>query len=236
MTSNFISCIIVNEIRREAKITKIYVITGHGGVGKTNFSINLALRLRNEKSERKITVCDLDTVNPYFRMADFMQLCNANRIKLLAPRFANTNLDIPAIDFDMTAEILSSDVFIVDAGGDDAGAAVLRTYHEPLTDKDTEILYLVNFCCRLTSDANSALEIMREIEASSGLRHTAYVNNTNMGTATTVKTILDGLKTSEEFAKVSELPLFANTFDDKINADIPDKFPCKIFVGPVWNK
>lgn len=218
------------------KNTKTYVITGHGGVGKTNFSINLALRLRAQKSKEKITICDLDTVNPYFRTADLTQLCTANGVKLLAPRFANTNLDIPAIDFDMAAESLGSDFFIVDTGGGDVGATVLKTYREIFLHENTEILYVVNFCRRLTSDANSTLELMREIEVSSGLRHTAYVNNTNMGEATTVKTILNGMKTSREFAEISGLPLFANMLDYRINTDIMDKFPCKIFVDTIWNK
>ena len=51
---------------------KINIITGHYGSGKTNVSVNMALDLA-EKGE-KVTVVDLDIVNPYFRTADFKEL------------------------------------------------------------------------------------------------------------------------------------------------------------------
>ena len=46
---------------------RITVITGHYGCGKTNLSVNLAVKAA-EKWE-KVTVVDLDLVNPYFRTA-----------------------------------------------------------------------------------------------------------------------------------------------------------------------
>ena len=51
---------------------KINIITGHYGSGKTNVSVNMALDLA-AKGE-KVTVVDLDIVNPYFRTADFKEL------------------------------------------------------------------------------------------------------------------------------------------------------------------
>ena len=44
---------------------RITLITGHYGSGKTNFAVNLALRQAAEG--KKVTVVDLDIVNPYFR-------------------------------------------------------------------------------------------------------------------------------------------------------------------------
>lgn len=52
--------------------SKITVITGHYGCGKTNVAVNIALKLAEE--EKKVTVVDLDIVNPYFRTADFGEL------------------------------------------------------------------------------------------------------------------------------------------------------------------
>ena len=51
---------------------RITLITGHYGSGKTNFAVNLALRQAAEG--KKVTVVDLDIVNPYFRTADFAEL------------------------------------------------------------------------------------------------------------------------------------------------------------------
>lgn len=78
---------------------KINIITGHYGSGKTNVSVNMALDLA-EKGE-KVTVVDLDIVNPYFRTADFKELFGEHNISLTVPTYANSNLDIPALGFEI---------------------------------------------------------------------------------------------------------------------------------------
>ncbi len=44
---------------------RIQMITGHYGSGKTEYAVNLALRLAAEG--KKTVLADLDIVNPYFR-------------------------------------------------------------------------------------------------------------------------------------------------------------------------
>ena len=55
---------------------RITLITGHYGSGKTNFAVNLALQ--QAAAGKKVTVVDLDIVNPYFRTADFADLFAEN--------------------------------------------------------------------------------------------------------------------------------------------------------------
>ena len=49
---------------------KITIVTGHFGSGKTNFSINLARHAA--QGGARVTLIDMDIVNPYFRSADFV--------------------------------------------------------------------------------------------------------------------------------------------------------------------
>ena len=44
---------------------RITILCGHYGTGKTNVAVNLALAMA--KTSEKVTVADLDIVNPYFR-------------------------------------------------------------------------------------------------------------------------------------------------------------------------
>ena len=74
---------------------KIIAVTGHYGSGKTNLAVNLAVDFAKEGE--RVTIIDLDIVNPYFRTADFSELFGSLGIKLVAPQFANTNLDIPSL-------------------------------------------------------------------------------------------------------------------------------------------
>ena len=50
------------------KHARITLLAGHYGSGKTNIAVNYALALR--QIEQRVTIADLDTVNPYFRTKD----------------------------------------------------------------------------------------------------------------------------------------------------------------------
>ena len=74
---------------------KIIIIVGHYGCGKTNFAVNLALDVA--ASGEKTTLFDLDIVNPYFRSADHKEMLEQKGIELVAPLFAGSNVDAPAL-------------------------------------------------------------------------------------------------------------------------------------------
>ena len=90
---------------------KITVLTGQYGAGKTNLAVNLAFEMCRYG---KVTVTDLDIVNPYFRTSDFTEIFEKKNIKLISPVYANTNLDIPVLDFDMRFETENTDFHIVE--------------------------------------------------------------------------------------------------------------------------
>ena len=107
-------------------LKRIVVVVGHYGSGKTNFSVNLAVDLK--AAGRDVILVDLDIVNPYFRSADFGALLEEKGIGLIAPVYARSNLDVPALDGRLDAVIESDKTLVIDVGGDDAGAAALGRY------------------------------------------------------------------------------------------------------------
>ena len=103
------------------QLNKLTIIYGHYGCGKTNLSINLALDLARQG--KRVTLVDLDIVNPYFRSSDYTPMLQEKGIKVVAPQFAGTNLDLPSLSAEIYAAFdTSSGYVIVDVGGDDAGA------------------------------------------------------------------------------------------------------------------
>ena len=154
---------------------KITVVTGHYGSGKTNFSANLAIKLAGEG--KKVTVADLDIVNPYFRSADFAELFREKNVTLAAPMFANTNLDIPAISFDLERIAEEDGYLIVDVGGDEDGAAALGRYANGFSahSDNIEVVYVVNMYRYLTGTAEGAVQFMNEIAYASRLKHTEHL-------------------------------------------------------------
>lgn len=216
---------------------KVIVVTGHYGAGKTNFSVNAALEIRRREPQARITVCDLDIVNPYFRTADFTQLFKENDIKLITPEFANSSLDIPALNFDPAGEYAATDYLIADVGGDDSGAVALGRYADILKNADSfSMLYVINKYRRMTSSAEEAAELMREIERSAKLNHTAIVNNSNLGDQTDAETVKKSAEFAKEVCRSTGLPLCCTAVNEKISVDAERLFPCKIYVKPVWSE
>lgn len=190
---------------------KISIVTGHFGSGKTNISANLAIELA--KSGEKVTVADLDIVNPYFRTADFEELFAGHAVEMVKPLYANTNLDIPAISFDLERIASEEGYLIVDVGGDDDGALALGRYtgaFEAFAGQ-LEFYYVVNRYRYLTREPEEALELLQAIEAASRMKATALINNSNLGKETTAEHILEGRAYAEKIASACGLPLAFTT-------------------------
>ncbi|MCH5192480.1 MAG: cobalamin biosynthesis protein CobQ [Oscillospiraceae bacterium] len=215
---------------------KINIVTGHYGSGKTNFSANLAVSLA-DRGER-VTAVDLDIVNPYFRSADFGELFSGKNVELVAPMYANSNLDIPAISFDLERIVSEDGYVVIDVGGDDAGAIALGRYAEAFsayTDR-IDMLYVVNCRRFLTRTASEALELMYEIEAAANMKHTAIVNNTNLLYETTAEVLEQSEGFAKEIAEKAGLPIAYTCVPLGISSKVTNPFPVEIYVKKVWEE
>lgn len=217
---------------------KITIITGHYGSGKTNFSVNLAVKAAAEG--KSVTIADLDLVNPYFRTADFEDMFREKGIKMIAPDFANSNLDMPSIQFDVEQLAVNEDCLIIDVGGDDAGATALGRYAEALAEfsDDIDMFYVINQRRTLTSNADEATVLMYEIENAARMKHTAIVNNTNLGCETSPEIIRESAEFAKEVCEKTGLPLKYTTCPEDIASSVsaPELFPVKVYVKPIWEQ
>ena len=205
---------------------RITLITGHYGSGKTNFAVNLALRQAAEG--KKVTVVDLDIVNPYFRTADFAELFEQNGIHLEKTLYANTSLDIPAISFDLARLAYEEECLIIDVGGDDAGATALGRYAEMLRSYQAELdmWYVVNRYRYLTAQPQQAAR----------LQPTGIVNNSNLGSETTAELILEAVPYAKTIAEAAGLPLICTTYREDLPVQVENGFPVQVYVKPVWEQ
>ncbi|MDR0903531.1 MAG: cobalamin biosynthesis protein CobQ [Ruminococcus sp.] len=210
----------------------IYIIIGHYGSGKTNFACNLAEKLSVDGST---AIVDLDIVNPYFRTADYTRELEAAGVKVIASDFQTSTLDIPSLTFDINALTGDFDNLIIDAGGDDEGAKVLGRYKNAFSDKPKTILYVVNFRRYLTRTAEDALEILREIEAVSGVRADTIVNNTNLAEETTAQTIIDSDNECQKLSNLSGIKNIITVIPENITLTVKNPFTVKIIVNKPWN-
>ncbi len=209
------------------KMKPLNIITGHYGSGKTNIAVNLALLEKKLFPAKKISIADVDIVNPYFRTADSRALLEENGIEVLLPEFANSNVDIPALPPKLITLFECGDenaVSIIDVGGDD-GAVALGMYKSLINKADYEMFYVINAYRPLISDPHDAIDCMREIETVSGVRVTSIINNSSIGEETTARDILDSVSYARECERLAKIPLAAHTYCAKYAPDAPDIFP-----------
>ena len=211
---------------------RLTLFAGHYGSGKTNIAVNYALQLAREG--KKVCIADLDIVNPYFRTADSADVLKEAGIDLISPKFANSNVDLPALPAEAYRLVEDKSSYgIMDIGGDDRGAYALGRY-TPFIKKENNyrMIFVANCYRALTRTATDALEVMREIEAACGLRFTDIVNNSHLGNFTDVQTLLDSQPFIEQLCELSGLPLYLTTvradLAEEVSAHIPNVLPLQL--------
>ena len=211
---------------------RLTVLCGHYGTGKTNCAVNMAMDLKRQYP--KVAVADLDIVNPYFRTKDSEAEFEKAGIELICSRYANTNLDIPALPENLYRITENRDTkMILDIGGDDSGAIVLgRLASAILDENDYEMLTVINKYRPLTPDVESTVEVLREIEASSRIPFTGIVNNSNLGEETTPEDVAASLKYAEDVASAMGIPVVMTTVKadlyEELAGKIPNLFPLQL--------
>jgi len=203
---------------------RLTLFAGHYGSGKTNIAVNYAFALRRAGYE-KVAIADLDIVNPYFRTKDSETELTAAGIRLISPRFANTNVDLPALPAEAYALVEDKSLHaVMDIGGDDRGAYALGRYADAIkAENDFRMAFVANCYRPLTREPEEALEVMREIEAAGHVPFTCIVNNANLGHETTAEDVLRARAYMEKLSELSGLPIWLTTAEESVAAQLAGK-------------
>ena len=213
---------------------RVNVFMGHYGSGKTFVAVNYAIALR--KLNKKVSIYDLDIVNPYFRTIDATNVLDKNGVELVVSPFAETNVDIPAMNaksYKMVDDLTS--YAVADIGGDDRGALALGRFRDKIKEENNYHAYfVVNPYRPETRTIEGALEVKAEIEKAGGLPFTAIVNNANLGAETTIDNILYGIQFTEELSKITGLPVkFSAVRVDIIDENLKNKIKDILPIEPI---
>lgn len=199
---------------------RLTLFAGHYGSGKTNIAVNYAMFLAEEG--KKVCIADLDIVNPYFRTKDSERELRDRGIELISSRYANTNVDLPALPAESYRLVQDKSIFgVVDIGGDDRGAYALGRFADAIKEEGNyRMAFVINRHRPLTSTVEDTVEIMREIETASGIKFNCIVNNSNIGTETTAEIFMDSVKYAEEVSRATGLPIWLHTVEKSIVGEI----------------
>lgn len=220
----------------EAK--RVTLFSGHYGSGKTNVALNYAIYLK-EKGE-DVEIYDMDIVNPYFRTLDGKDILDKHGIPLVVSDYANTNVDVPAMNSGAYRMIHDkSKLAVVDVGGDDRGALALGRFEKALKEEGNfDMLLVINKYRFETQNAQDTLEIMREIEYACGIPFTGIVNDSNLGKETTKQTVLNSLDFANDVSKLTGLPVKFTCVErglyEELKNEINNLVPIDVIHYGVW--
>lgn len=186
---------------------RITIFSGHYGSGKTNIAVNYALALK--KTGKQVAIYDLDVVNPYFRTVDAESTLSKAGVELIVSPFAETNVDIPAMNAASYKMVDDKNSFaVIDLGGDDRGALALGRFSDRIKEENDYDNYLVvNPYRPETRDIKGLIQIKNEIEYAGRIPFTGIVNNANLGNETDVSVIKRGMEFCKEVSKETGLPI-----------------------------
>jgi len=215
----------------------IIIICGHYGCGKTNLALNMAADFASRGEA--VTLVDLDIVNPYFRSSDYADFIQDHNIEIVAPTFAHSNLDLPALPAEMYSIFTRKGRRIIDVGGDDAGATALGRFARQFQNVPYTMLYVINKYRIQSQDPATACELLREIEQASRLKAHYVVNNSHLMEYTTADTIIDSMQFADQTAQILSMSLAFTAAQGDIAEQVQIKtglklYPVDIIVKKPW--
>ncbi len=183
----------------------VTVFYGLYGSGKTEISINYALRLREQGMD--VTIVDLDAVTPYFRVRDVRDHLVSQGIVVVAPKESVRHADLPVLPEGVrTALGREEGAVVIDVGGDPTGARVLGGLSDALS-KEAKGYFVVNSRRPFTRTVEDAAKAVEKISASAGLTATGLVANTHLTDETTVEDVVYGAAFARELGQRIGLPV-----------------------------
>ena len=214
------------------------IFCGHYGSGKTEVSLNYAINLA--KQGKKVSIVDMDIVNPYFRTADARKILNEYSIEMIASEFANSNLDIPTIPQEVKKVFFDTDrVIVFDVGGDDDGAFALGQFNSFFQKEEYKMTLVVNTKRPLTGEMTELYDMAKRIEFASRLKFTDVANNTNIGKLTDSKTLMSDYQEIVSLSEKLGIPITMQCGLDTALSELPeelkkDRFPMQIYIKMPW--
>ncbi len=199
---------------------RLKIIIGAYGSGKSEISVNMALAMRKSFPDDKVLLADLDIVNPFYRSADASKVLEENKIRLISPMYANSNVDAP---------VLSGEVYVIfddesyrgvfDIGGEDMGATILGSMKTRLDKSGADLLMAVNTRRPFTATVDEIIMMASELTEASKMNITGFINNTNVLEDTKPEDIIEGERIVREVEQKTGIPLVMTTVMDGVMPD-----------------
>ncbi len=168
----------INNGFRLPDLRRVTVFVGAYGSGKSEVSVNYALWL---SSLGRVSLADLDTINPFYRSADAGTWLDEAGVRLIKPVYANTNIDVPSFGGEVFSLFDTPGQYaVLDIGGEDLGARVVSSLHSRFDPAETSLYMVANLLRPFTSSADRIAAVAQTLVEAAGLPLAGLVDNTNL--------------------------------------------------------
>ncbi len=187
--------------------TPLTMVVGSYGSGKTEISVNLAVATRMRGC--RVSVADLDIVNPYFRCREAQVLMREHGVRVVIPPGAQQFADLPIVVPEIKGMLEPQEgVFsIFDVGGDEVGARLLSSFSEPLKGRPYRLLQVINSRRPFTSTLEGCIRMKEGLEESSRLKVGGFIVNSHLITDTTIEVVLEGFELAQKLSEETGVPI-----------------------------
>jgi hypothetical protein len=185
-----------------AGLRRVCVFGGGFGSGKSEVAVNFAAALAS--SGRRVRLADLDVVNPYFRSREAREALHAAGVELLLPSEELMMADMPVIPPEVRGALAAGDgTLVIDLGGGPVGARVMASIADALPAAECDGMFVLNSRRPFTSTAARAVQMVRDIERTSGLTMNRVVVNSHLIDQTDAAVISEGVGLAREVCSVT---------------------------------
>lgn len=224
-------------IRCWLEASRLTALVGHFGTGKTEAAINMALALA--ELGHRVTLADLDIVDPYFRSRERAELLLRGGVQLITSSQAHINADVPALPAQVQALLEPDSGFgVLDVGGDASGARVLSRYRTALLNAKVRLLCVLNANRPLTDTPARAITYLNQIQDSARLPVTGLINNTHLCGRTEPKDVLAGAELARAVSAQTGIPLVCHMAQKALLPLLPPLaepvFPIQLYMTKPW--
>lgn len=223
-------------------MAKKTIYLGQYGSGKTELSLSRAFLLSGEG--RKVTLVDLDIVNPYFRSGEKKKILNEKGIRVIMPNFEGTNVAVPSLPGEINSVFDDKDTYtVLDVGGSPSGAAALGRYSKMIKECSYETVLVVNVLRPFTETPEEIYEMAKAIKAKCRLKVHSIINNTNAAYETTPEMVQNAQEIVEKAASMLDAKVTEITALPKVISGMSDDFkvkykdiirPIELHMRPEW--
>lgn len=220
------------------KDKRIRIIIGHYGSGKSEFSVNYAMKLA--QMGRKVAIADLDIVNMYFRSREKAIEMENLGVKVIGSKINAPAIEVPSISPEVLTPLQDESYdTILDVGGDQVGARALGRYVEYFVEGNYDMFFVLNANRPETQTLEKTLEYMVKIEDVSRAKITGIINNTHLLKGTTAEDVLRGQKLALEVSARTNIDIKYISVLEGVVPSLPkdlegEIFPIQMFMREEW--